>query len=88
MSDDGRARIAAQLMAMHGESQDVPAIRAALRRAWDLEWMYDLCGLVDTLGRHPEHGPFPELRQIFTDVSYSYARRRAAHAMSRVDPDS
>ena len=87
VSDDDRSGIAATVMAMHSESEDVPAIRAAFSRAWERDWMYEICSLVEALGRHPDHGPFPELQMVFTDVAYSYARRRAARSMAAVDPD-
>ena len=72
---------------MHSDSEDVPAIRAGFSRAWERDWTYEICSLVEALGRHPDHGPFPELRMVFTDVAYSYARRRAARSMAAVDPD-
>lgn len=87
LADDDRSGVAATLMAMHSESEDVPSIRAAFNRAWERDWMYEICSLVEALGRHPDHGPFPELRMVFTDVAYSYPRRRAARSMAAVDPD-
>lgn len=84
---DSRDGVAATLMSLHSEADDVPAIRAAFAREWsEAECTYLLCDLVEALGRHPEQGPYEELRLTFTDVVYSYARKRAASSMSRVDP--
>lgn len=84
---DSRSGIAACLMALHSEADDVPAIRAAFAREWsENECTYSLCDLVEALGRHPEQGPFEELRLTFNDVVYSIARKRAAVAMAHVDP--
>lgn len=85
--DDDRSGVAYGLMAMHSQADDVPAIRAALTQEWERGYMYSICDLVEALGRHPEQGPFPELRAVFTDVGYSYARIRAARAMAATDPE-
>jgi hypothetical protein len=85
--NDSRAGIAATLMNLHGQADDVPEIRAALRRAWDEQNMYTLCSLIDALARHKAQGPYPELHMIYTDSSYSYARKRAVATMAEVDPD-
>jgi hypothetical protein len=85
--DDSRDGIAANLMALHSEADDVPAIRTAFAREWsETECTYPLCDLVEALGRHPEQGPYEELRLTFIDVVYSYARKRAAASMALVDP--
>ncbi len=47
--------------------------------------MYELCSLIKALGRHPTTGPYEELRKVFVEVDYSYARTRAAVAMANVD---
>jgi hypothetical protein len=84
-TDDSRSGVAASLMAMHSLDRDVPAIRAALGRAWQEQSMYELCSLIEALGRHPANGFYGELRTVFVDVDYSYARKRAAAAMVAVD---
>jgi hypothetical protein len=85
--DDDRRGVAAHLMALHSEPSDLPAIRDAFADAFDEGSMYEVCDLIDALGRHPDLGPFPELRTAFVEIGYSYARRRAARAMATVDPD-
>ncbi len=85
--DDSRSGVAATLLAMHSEASDVPSIRSALDRAWNEQSYYELCSLIEALGRHPAGGPYEELRTIYAEVDYSYARKRAAAAMSRVDAD-
>lgn len=72
-------------MAMHSEPADVPAIRDAFRDAVDAGSMYGVCDLIDALARHPASGPFAELRSVFAEIGYSYARCRAARAMAAVD---
>ena len=84
---DNRRGVAARLMAIHSEPSDLPAIREAFAEAFDEGWMYEVCDLIDAFGRHPDLGPYPELRTAFVEVGYSYARRRAARAMASVDPD-
>ncbi|MEQ1615418.1 MAG: hypothetical protein ABL904_21920 [Hyphomicrobiaceae bacterium] len=85
--EDSRDGVAAKLMALHSAPEDVPAIRTAFARHWcETECTYPLCDLVEALGRHPEQGPYEELRLTFNDVVYSYARERAAASMARVDP--
>ena len=89
--EDDRSGVAADLLALHSEAEDVEAIRRALARSWperlELGWMYTLCSLVDALGRHPEHGPYTELVAIFESVEYSYVRRKAASALHRCNED-
>jgi hypothetical protein len=85
--EDDRDGVAAKLIALHSEPEDVPAIRNAFARQWsETECTYASCDLVEALGRHPEQGPYEELRLTFNDVVYSYARERAAESMARVDP--
>ncbi|MDZ7734576.1 MAG: hypothetical protein U5R31_17165 [Acidimicrobiia bacterium] len=86
-SSDERSGVAARLMALHSEARDVDSIRISLSEAWENRWMYPLCDLMDALARHRESGPFPELRQVFEEVGYSYARSRAATALAAVDPE-
>ena len=83
---DHRGRVAESLMALHSEEADVPTVRVALERAWTDGDMYGLCSLIEALGRQAAQGPYEELRVVFTDAPYSYARRRAAQAMAAVDP--
>lgn len=86
-AEDSRDGVAAFLMALHSEPEDVPTIRTAFARHWsETECTYPLCDLVEALGRHPAQGPYEELRLTFNDVVYSYARERAAASMARVDP--
>lgn len=85
--EDDRSRVAAATMALHGTSDDLPAIRAAFARAWAGESMYAICDLVDAFARLPLDGPHPEVALVFTDVAYSYARRRAAAALAVTDPE-
>lgn len=85
--EDSRNGVAANLMALHSEPEDVTAIRTEFARQWsETECTYALCDLVEALGRHSEQGPYEELRLTFNDVVYSYARKRAAASMARVDP--
>lgn len=84
--EDSRDGVAAKLMALHSEPEDVPAIRAAFLRQWsETDCSYPLCDLVEALGRHPAQGPYEELRLTFNNVVYSYARGKAAASMARVD---
>jgi hypothetical protein len=85
--EDDRSRVAATTMALHGRSEDLPAIRAAFARAWAGGSMYAICDLVDAFGRLPSDGPHPEVAVVFTDVAYSYARRRAAAALAATYPE-
>ena len=85
--EDGRSRVAAATMALHSTPDDLPLIRSAFSRAWSAHSMYEICDLVDALARLPSVGPHSELRVVFTDVEYSYARRRAAVALAATDPE-
>jgi len=85
--EDDRSRVAAATMVLHSTPDDLPAIRAAFSCAWSAQSMYAICDLVDALGRLHTVGPHPELRVVFTDVAYSYARRRAAAALAATDPE-
>ena len=85
--EDGRSRVAAATMALHSTPDDLPLIRSAFSRAWSAHSMYEISDLVDALARLPSVGPHSELRVVFTDVEYSYARRRAAVALAATDPE-
>ena len=80
---DGRGDAAELLLAKHATVDDVPAIRARLADTADA---HAQCALVDALARVPEAGPYPELREVFTDACYSYLRGRAARALAVTDP--
>src|SRR5262245_36986063 len=84
---DSRSGVAATLMALHSADNDVPSIRSAIGRSWHEQSMYELCSLVEALGRHPATGPYEELRTVFLEVDYSYARKRSVAAMAKVDAD-
>lgn len=84
--DDDRSRVAAATLAHHATAVDLPRIQTAFARAWADQSMYEICDLVDALARLATQGPHPELEIVFTQVSYSYARRRAAAALAATDP--
>jgi hypothetical protein len=84
--DDDRSRVAAATLARHATVEDLPAIKAAFSRAWTRQDMYEICDLVDALAHVPGQGPHSELAVVFNEVSYSYARRRAAAALAAGDP--
>lgn len=86
-TEDDRQNIAARLLALHAESVDAPVIRRVLEEGFRTQAMYVVCDLVDALARLDGSGPFPEVRAIFEETVYSYARRRAALAMAATDPE-
>ena len=81
---DSRDDAALQVLALHATAQDVSALRGRLAVS---ESTYAQCDLVQALGRVPELGPYPALRTVFTQASYSYLRKRCAHAMAATDPE-
>jgi len=84
-----RPRIAAEIFAEHAEPEDVPVIREHLCRDTldrDTSDLYVICSLATALGRHPDHGPYPELTSIFYGIPYSYGRLHIARAMAETDP--
>jgi hypothetical protein len=81
---DGRRNVAARLLARHAQDEDVALVREGLSAGMVDGDMYRLCHLIDALGRL-SLGPFPELRSIFEETDYSYARRRAAVSMAATD---
>ncbi|MDP9442012.1 MAG: hypothetical protein M3P34_07530 [Actinomycetota bacterium] len=84
-AEDDRADAAAVLFRLHAEARDVGLVREALARSWATRDMYNLCDLIDALGRHTDLGPFDELVSVFEEVEYSYARRRAVAVLSASD---
>jgi hypothetical protein len=84
-AQDDRADAAAILFRLHAEARDVGLVREALARSWATRDMYNLCDLIDALGRHTDLGPFDELVSVFEEVEYSYARRRAVAVLSASD---
>jgi len=84
-----RPRTAARIFAERAEAEDVPTIREYLCRDTldhDTSDLYVICSLATALGRHPDHGPYPELTSIFYGIAYSYGRLHIARAMAETDP--
>jgi hypothetical protein len=84
---DDRFTAAALLLEQHATPDDRPLVIAALERAWESRHMYELCSLVDAVALHADMPPPLVLREVFTDVEYSWARGRAAAALAAADPD-
>lgn len=80
----GRGDVAQMLLSDHAEAEDIPLVLDLLHAATH---NYAICSLVDALARVPSLGPHPELQAIFTEINYSYGRRRAAIALAATDPE-
>jgi hypothetical protein len=84
-----RRRAAAKILERHADVEEIPAIREYLCRDLidsDTSDLYIVCDLAGALGRHPDHGPYPELTSIFYGIPYSYGRHHIARAMAETDP--
>ncbi len=86
---DGSAelQVAAQLVfERHAEVSDRPAIEQRLEKAWALRDFYGLCGWIDALALIPDQRTFDLVQPVFEAAEYSYARGRAARALTAADP--
>ncbi|MDA0184998.1 hypothetical protein OJ997_32135 [Solirubrobacter phytolaccae] len=81
--DAMRRRRASSILAAHAGGDEAPAVRAALRHETD---QYVIGSLAEALGRAPEAGPSPELREAYATMPYSYGRHFVVEALAATDP--
>jgi HEAT repeat protein len=77
---------AAHILSAHGTAADVPVLREALKHARAEEDVYAQSSIVDGLGRLGDERVATAIEAIFVETTYSYLRRRAAHALAQVSP--
>jgi hypothetical protein len=86
---DGSAelQVAAQLvLERHAEVSDRQAIEQRLGETWKSRDFYGLCSWIDALALIPDERTFDLVEPVFEAAEYSYARGRAARAMTAADP--
>jgi hypothetical protein len=80
-----RRRTAASILEEHATADDIATIRDYLSREGlgrDTSDMYVVCDLITALSRHPDQGPYDELRPIFCEIPSSYGRRFIAAVLA------
>ncbi len=85
----GEQRRAATLaFARHASPAEIPVVRelftAELAHGPRAN-QYVLCDLAEALARCPQQGPFPELREAYREMLYSFGRRFVIEAMAATD---
>lgn len=76
-----------RILEVHATAEDVPWIRQQLARADAEEQMYATCSALKMISRFPDSGPYEEVRDLYSSLTYSYGRRLAAAALRATDPD-
>lgn len=75
------------ILALHAEAEDVGLARRHLAEAWEARQFFALVDMLHALQRNPEQGPFEELRRLFEEIEYSYARDVTVETMAASDPE-
>jgi hypothetical protein len=84
-----RRAIASRLIGEHSVAADVElaASELTVELNADLDGnQYVICSLAQALGRHPDHGPHPELERAYHEMPYSYGRHFVVDAIQATDP--
>jgi len=82
---DGRGVAARGIFERHAEASDLPLLVSGLREAWEARDFYALCSFTDALARLSDSASAELLTTIYEEAEHSYARCRAARALTAID---